>query len=144
MKYLTSQHFVHRDLATRNCLVGEGLVVKISDFGMSRDIYTCDYYKVNNYICFIVCINFQDDVHDGYHYSIISYISMSKCYKNHVSKYMFSITSNPIITLFFLMSKFKMDSNMAAIILLNHISMTMCDQNTNMMSGYMMSVNRKE
>ncbi|XP_076441792.1 uncharacterized protein LOC143280886 isoform X2 [Babylonia areolata] len=46
MRYLTSQHFVHRDLATRNCLVGEGLVVKISDFGMSRDIYTCDYYKI--------------------------------------------------------------------------------------------------
>ncbi|XP_071101210.1 BDNF/NT-3 growth factors receptor-like [Haliotis cracherodii] len=46
MAYLTSQHFVHRDLATRNCLVGEGLVVKISDFGMSRDIYTCDYYKI--------------------------------------------------------------------------------------------------
>lgn len=46
MQYLTSQHFVHRDLATRNCLVGEGLVVKISDFGMSRDIYTCDYYRI--------------------------------------------------------------------------------------------------
>ncbi|XP_060568772.1 tyrosine-protein kinase transmembrane receptor Ror-like, partial [Ruditapes philippinarum] len=46
MRYLTSQHFVHRDLATRNCLVGDGLIVKISDFGMSRDIYTCDYYKI--------------------------------------------------------------------------------------------------
>ncbi|XP_076313444.1 tyrosine-protein kinase transmembrane receptor Ror-like [Tachypleus tridentatus] len=46
MVYLSSQHFVHRDLATRNCLVGENLIVKISDFGMSRDIYTCDYYKI--------------------------------------------------------------------------------------------------
>lgn len=50
MAYLSSQHFVHRDLACRNCLVGEdpskGLIVKISDFGMSRDVYTCDYYKV--------------------------------------------------------------------------------------------------
>ncbi|XP_022242918.1 tyrosine-protein kinase transmembrane receptor Ror-like [Limulus polyphemus] len=46
MAYLSSLHFVHRDLATRNCLVGENLMVKISDFGMSRDIYTCDYYKI--------------------------------------------------------------------------------------------------
>jgi len=46
MTYLSSQHFVHRDLATRNCLVGKQLIVKISDFGMSRDIYTCDYYKI--------------------------------------------------------------------------------------------------
>lgn len=46
MAYLAEQHFVHRDLACRNCLVGEGLRVKIADFGMSRDVYTCDYYKV--------------------------------------------------------------------------------------------------
>jgi len=46
MKYLASKHFVHSDLATRNCLVGEGLVVKIADFGMSRDVYISDYYKV--------------------------------------------------------------------------------------------------
>lgn len=46
MLYLSVQHFVHRDLATRNCLVGDNLCVKISDFGMSRDVYTCDYYKV--------------------------------------------------------------------------------------------------
>uniref|UniRef100_A0A667HVK6 Tyrosine-protein kinase receptor n=1 Tax=Lynx canadensis TaxID=61383 RepID=A0A667HVK6_LYNCA len=45
MVYLAGLHFVHRDLATRNCLVGQGLVVKIGDFGMSRDIYSTDYYR---------------------------------------------------------------------------------------------------
>nr|XP_027235396.1 BDNF/NT-3 growth factors receptor-like [Penaeus vannamei] len=45
MKYLASQHYVHRDLATRNCLVRANLVVKIGDFGMSRDVYTTDYYQ---------------------------------------------------------------------------------------------------
>uniref|UniRef100_A0A8C1GIX0 Tyrosine-protein kinase receptor n=1 Tax=Cyprinus carpio TaxID=7962 RepID=A0A8C1GIX0_CYPCA len=48
MVYLSSQHFVHRDLATRNCLVGNGLLVKIGDFGMSRDIYSSDYYRSLN------------------------------------------------------------------------------------------------
>ena len=48
MRYLASQQFVHRDLATRNCLVGdtESLTVKIGDFGMSRDLYGTDYYRV--------------------------------------------------------------------------------------------------
>ena len=56
MVYLASQHFIHRDLATRNCLVSADLVVKISDFGMSRDVYTSDYYKV----CKIVRYNNRD------------------------------------------------------------------------------------
>ncbi|KAK5646760.1 hypothetical protein RI129_005224 [Pyrocoelia pectoralis] len=46
MSYLAAQRFVHRDLACRNCLVATGPIVKIADFGMSRDVYTCDYYKI--------------------------------------------------------------------------------------------------
>ena len=45
MVYLSERGFVHRDLATRNCLVGGGLTVKISDFGLTRNIHNADYYK---------------------------------------------------------------------------------------------------
>ena len=46
--YLASRKFVHRDIAARNCLVGENddqLSVKISDFGMARDVYQEEYYR---------------------------------------------------------------------------------------------------
>ena len=46
MHYLASRRFVHRDLATRNCLVGRDFIVKISDFGMSRSLYESAYYRV--------------------------------------------------------------------------------------------------
>ena len=45
MQYFASLNHVHRDLATRNCLVSTGLVVKIGDFGMSQTLYHSDYYK---------------------------------------------------------------------------------------------------
>lgn len=47
MRYLASQRVVHRDIATRNCLVGRDFVVKISDFGMSRKLYESFYYRVH-------------------------------------------------------------------------------------------------
>ncbi|XP_068219598.1 tyrosine-protein kinase Fer isoform X5 [Palaemon carinicauda] len=37
MAYLESKNCIHRDLAARNCLVGHQNIVKISDFGMSRE-----------------------------------------------------------------------------------------------------------
>ncbi|KAB1261847.1 Epithelial discoidin domain-containing receptor 1 [Camelus dromedarius] len=45
MRYLATLNFVHRDLATRNCLVGENFTIKIADFGMSRNLYAGDYYR---------------------------------------------------------------------------------------------------
>lgn len=48
MAYLSGLKFVHRDLAARNCMLDDNLVVKVADFGLSRDIYERDYYSSDN------------------------------------------------------------------------------------------------
>ncbi|XP_075458300.1 tyrosine-protein kinase ITK/TSK isoform X2 [Ascaphus truei] len=43
MEYLERSNFIHRDLAARNCLIGDSLVVKVSDFGMTRFVLDDQY-----------------------------------------------------------------------------------------------------
>nr|XP_040038712.1 tyrosine-protein kinase Tec isoform X1 [Gasterosteus aculeatus aculeatus] len=43
MEHLEAHRFIHRDLASRNCLVNDSLVVKVSDFGMTRYVLDDQY-----------------------------------------------------------------------------------------------------
>ena len=45
-EYLAGLKVVHRDLATRNVLIDEEMFLKVSDFGLSRDIYSDNSYHM--------------------------------------------------------------------------------------------------
>ena len=48
MAYLVSKRIVHRDVASRNCLLDEQLNVRIADFGLSRDVYANECYTARD------------------------------------------------------------------------------------------------
>ncbi|KAM4041526.1 tyrosine-protein kinase Mer [Anomaloglossus baeobatrachus] len=45
MDYLSSKNFLHRDLAARNCMLRDDMTVCVADFGLSKKIYSGDYYR---------------------------------------------------------------------------------------------------
>jgi len=49
MQYLSGRKFIHRDLATRNILVGNDFAVKVADFGMSQNLYSSYYFRIKGH-----------------------------------------------------------------------------------------------
>ncbi|XP_072356195.1 tyrosine-protein kinase Mer isoform X1 [Scyliorhinus torazame] len=45
MEYLSKRNFLHRDLAARNCMLRTDMTVCVADFGLSKKIYSGDYYR---------------------------------------------------------------------------------------------------
>ncbi|XP_044765971.1 tyrosine-protein kinase Dnt-like [Coccinella septempunctata] len=48
LMYLHSQCLCHKDVATRNCVIGEKLQVKITDTALSRDFFPNDYFCLDD------------------------------------------------------------------------------------------------
>ena len=47
---------MHRDLATRNVLLGENMLCKLSDFGLARDLENEHQYEMRSKGKFVVLI----------------------------------------------------------------------------------------
>lgn len=86
MVYLSDRKFVHRDLATRNCLIDDQMVVKIADFGLSQKIYlqvSSNQFSPKNSLILISFLNSY--FYTKYIYIINLYL-YNKCLHNYIKK----------------------------------------------------------
>ena len=74
LAYLNQLDLVHRDLASRNCLLNAEKTVKIGDFGMARQMFDNDYYRFSKkvpssrhalhmflrYVLTLLCVEFEE------------------------------------------------------------------------------------
>lgn len=47
MSYLEARNYIHRDLAARNCLVSDNHLVKVADFGLTRQVKPNEIYTAH-------------------------------------------------------------------------------------------------
>ncbi|XP_065910180.1 tyrosine-protein kinase receptor TYRO3-like isoform X2 [Dysidea avara] len=66
MTYLAGKRFIHRDLAARNCMVDESLRIRVADFGLTRDIYSTEYYRQDKHTTLPVKWMALESLLDGY------------------------------------------------------------------------------
>lgn len=52
MEYLNSKRIVHTDLSAKNVLIADGIIAKITGFGMAKILSNGDTLKMGN--CFLI------------------------------------------------------------------------------------------
>ena len=58
----SDRKFVHRDLASRNCLLDHHGQVKIADFGLSQKVYLQEYYRGDEQVLFLEVLSFYQEL----------------------------------------------------------------------------------